>query len=303
MSFWGMAAFFNPVRSVVRLANFRRFAAASREQGLKLLVVELAYHGHEISPSECDKLIQRSSGAVLWQKERLFEIGRLNLPRDCDKVAWLDSDVMFSNADWIFDARKVLDRNPLGQLFEEVQDGETISMGIAKRQRLVGPGPGRTVRRIVAGTPADSEPVCFGHPGYAWAARRELLDKHGFYDRCVIGGGDAVMAWAAYGLEWPGPRMAPHYFSAAHLADIAAWSEHFYQDVQGNVGYVPGRIVHLPHGVKQQRQYAERTQILKSAEFSPKTDLRNLQGEPWLWNSGKAAMHTATAAYFQSRGE
>lgn len=41
-----------------------------------------------------------------------------------------------------------------------------------------------------------------GYPniGMAWAARRELLEQHGFYDGCVIGGGDSALICAAFGV-------------------------------------------------------------------------------------------------------
>ena len=43
-----------------------------------------------------------------------------------------------------------------------------------------------------------------GHSGFAWAYRADLLRKHGFYDRNIIGAGDVVMSWAMYGAarEW-----------------------------------------------------------------------------------------------------
>ncbi len=36
-------------------------------------------------------------------------------------------------------------------------------------------------------------------PGHAWAARRDLLDRVGFYDAMILGSGDFTMAMAAIG--------------------------------------------------------------------------------------------------------
>lgn len=38
-----------------------------------------------------------------------------------------------------------------------------------------------------------------GHCGIAWAAQRWLLDKHGLYDKMIIGGGDNLMFQAMLG--------------------------------------------------------------------------------------------------------
>ena len=45
-----------------------------------------------------------------------------------------------------------------------------------------------------------------GHTGFAWAARRSVLDKHGLYDCQILGNGDFVMGHAMYGSEdfWNG---------------------------------------------------------------------------------------------------
>ena len=37
--------------------------------------------------------------------------------------------------------------------------------------------------------------------GYAWAARKELIRKHGLYDACIIGSGDRAIFCAAIGVS------------------------------------------------------------------------------------------------------
>src|SRR5208283_3793708 len=102
---------------------------------------------------------------------------------------WLDGDIQFLNDEWIEQALSALDSYPLAQLFDRVVNGGAASLGMVAYRSLTGQKKGRTVRR--AGTME-----CFGRSGYAWAARREVLDQTGFYDRCIVGGGDAVMGCA-----------------------------------------------------------------------------------------------------------
>ena len=64
--------------------------------------------------------------------------------------------------------------------------------------RGAAPAPGRF--RVGAGLGVSQfGELCFranfviGHPGFAWAARREVITSAGFYDRSIIGGGDRIM--------------------------------------------------------------------------------------------------------------
>ena len=60
-----------------------------------------------------------------------------------------------------------------------------------------------------------------GHCGIAWAAQRWLLDKHGLYDKMIIGGGDNLMFQAMLG------HFRDHtveHMSAAMRHDVHAWA-------------------------------------------------------------------------------
>ena len=49
-----------------------------------------------------------------------------------------------------------------------------------------------------------------GHPGFAWAARRDVIGRSGFYDRSIIGGGQRTPAHTACGPARPrGPARPP----------------------------------------------------------------------------------------------
>jgi len=279
MSLWGICALFDP--SALRLENAFRFAKRVRAQGLKLCIVTLGRE-EQLLP-DCDLWIELSGGARLWQKERMLNVALEALPPDCDLVAWLDADVLFENDGWMEDTERALRNFLVVQLFDQVFDDSEYVTSMAACHKF-----------------EHAKPVCIGHPGFAWAAHRELLAKHGFYDRSIIGGGDTVMAWASYGLLWPGYERAPAYFSPAHLADIAEWSRGWHADVNGNVGLVLGTIRHLFHGPKDTRKYMERTRILKDYDFDPNQDIIK-GGDVWRWSSEKAPLHRAVLAYLDGR--
>jgi hypothetical protein len=75
------------------------------------VVVELAFGDapFELRPEDGDRVIQLRASAVLWQKERLLSIAREHLPPECDKVVWLDADVLFENDGWVARTSELLE--------------------------------------------------------------------------------------------------------------------------------------------------------------------------------------------------
>ena len=249
---WAITSYFNPVGYKSRLANyrtFRKFLAAP------LLAVELSFTGSfELQPGDADILVQLTGGDVLWQKERLLNVGLRHLPPDCDAVAWLDCDVVFSNDRWSRQARDALSRFSLVQLFSErcnlARDARLDSTGwspVESRRRAIG-------QAIAAGQlkPDDlrvaGASVVFGAPtpGLAWAARRTLLDKHGLYDRRIVGAGDRAMICAAVGR--PDYCVTAQAMTGRAAEHYLAWAEPFSADVGGRISYVEGLVFHLWHG-------------------------------------------------------
>ena len=80
-----------------RLANYRSF----REHlAVPLITVELSYGaGFDLREGEADVLIQLRGRDVMWQKERLLNVGLGALPSACSKVVWLDCDIIFEGDD------------------------------------------------------------------------------------------------------------------------------------------------------------------------------------------------------------
>src|SRR5437016_4683011 len=95
---WGITSYFNPMRYRRRLSNFRLFR---KHLNIPLVVVELTYgEVFELHEKDAEVLIQLRGGAVLWQKERLLNVALSALPSSCDKVAWLDCDIIFDDIGW-----------------------------------------------------------------------------------------------------------------------------------------------------------------------------------------------------------
>ena len=82
--FWGVTVLYNSQQYQTRKATYQIFRERSRQQGLRLLAVELAYGEvpFELTKDDADLLVQLRSrdDGVLWQKERLLNVALAHLP-------------------------------------------------------------------------------------------------------------------------------------------------------------------------------------------------------------------------------
>ncbi len=116
-TFWGVSVFLNPAGYKNKIKNYRLFRQSSKKQGLNLLTVELAFGKapFELKKEDAEILIQLKTDQILWQKERLLNIGIKNLPSDCDKFAWIDADIFFLNDKWIEQTCDLLEKYAIVQ--------------------------------------------------------------------------------------------------------------------------------------------------------------------------------------------
>jgi hypothetical protein len=298
--FWAITSYWNPMRYGRKLANYRLF----RERlGVPLIAVELAYgEEFELREDDAEILVRRRGRDILWQKERLLNIALQALPNNCRMIAWVDCDVVFGAPDWAERTCRLLDRAALVQPF-----GHLHRMPTDWRPNH-GPQPaGELLRSVVfliaSGMPAAT---CLGTPfsrnactpGYVWAAHRALLQRHGLYDACIIGGADSAVARAAYGHFEDALRL--QYLNRDHYL---AWAEPFYAAVRGGIAFLDGDLFHLWHGDTEHRRYRERLEVLNRFRFDPFADIAVDDGGVWQWSSDKRAMHDYVRNYFAARRE
>src|SRR2546423_1697807 len=113
----------------------------------------------------------------MWQKERLLNAAIRRLPRDVTKVVWVDGDVLFANPAWIVEMSRLLDNCMAVQPFKHVirlPRGMASYRGEGDRWKSFAAVYKRNPRERVKGNFHHH-----GHTGFAWAARRDLLERHG----------------------------------------------------------------------------------------------------------------------------
>jgi len=300
---WAIAAYYNPSGYERRLANYRTFRA---HLSVPLATVELAFDGpFELTEGDADILIQIRGGDVMWQKERLLNLALSALPPGCTKVVAVDCDLVFATADWADRVRAMLEEYSLIQPFGRAYwmprgwaPGNPVPPD-AELQRSAACliDGGMTVDAALRGIGND---IGCAH-GLAWAARRSLLEDHGFYDANVVGGGDTSLFRAAYGyIELLVERFAYDDRRARHYRN---WAQPFYASVKGEVGYVAADVYHLWHGSMIDRIYRERQTVLAALGFDAEEDVAKSHTGAWRWNSDKPALHKYLRDYFDARSE
>jgi hypothetical protein len=269
--------------------------------------VELSQDGQfQLRPSDADILVQMKSQHLLWQKERLLNVALKSVPRDCRTVAWLDCDVVFEERDWAARTADLLQEfkivEPFSLSYEiprnefpggpKSKQDQGYSLLYANANEIAGPDVLRGNMRLKR-----------VNSGLAWAARREFLDEHGFYDACVMGSGNRAIACAALGRF----DDAIHYLqmNPAWTRHYMNWAKPYFDAVRGDVGWADGALFHLWHGELEHRRYAERHAYLSEWGFDPAKDIVIDDNGAWRWGRTrtKAHMEKIIYGYFQSRRE
>ena len=299
---WAITSYFNPANSVRRLSNFKTFR---RDLEVPLIAVELSFGApFQLSDDDADILIQVDVGDVMFQKERLLNLGLQQIPNDVDHVAWIDCDLVL-NSGWSTKAIKALSKHPIVQLFSKFYDVPRDTPP-ADFQPIGRPNESLGVHLARGAEPASIREAKPGRLsggylfGLAWAGRVEIL-RSGLYDGCIVGNGDRAMVAAALG-QFSCMRNyqlmnSPRY---EHYLD---WARGFHQLVQGNIGYVDTTIFHLWHGDLSNRQYKSRLEHFAKFDFNPYEDISTSPKQAWKWSSEKPEMHAFLRDYFARRHE
>lgn len=298
---WIVTTYFNSGAYDAKYNNFHIFAEKLRRSNINLLIVECAYDDNPFVIPPDHNVLQIRAGSVMWQKERLLNYAISHLPEECKKVAWLDCDVLFENADWAVQASELLNHYPILQLYSDA-----IRL---PRSNLYYAGEGLRYKSMSAICNTYPDELLMGnfdkhgHTGFAWAARRDFLSEFGLYDACISGSGDHIMAHAFYG-DWDSICIGRLFNgNKKHHSHFADWSRKMYHEVRAKVGFVPGTVLHLWHGDKKNRRYLARNQELALFDFDPVQDIRIGENGAWEWSSGKKEMHRWAVNYFNLRKE
>jgi hypothetical protein len=299
---WVITCYFNPCRYTTKRENYDAFMAGMHETGASVLTVELAFGGDEFELHPSAAVLRLRGTGTMWQKERLLNVAAASLPASCRKVAWLDCDVLFENADWVCQTSEALEASVVVQPFD-------TAVRLARGQRTFD-GQGRASNSfahtfVTAPRVAQTrEYTQHGSTGFAWAARRELFEFCGLYDACLTGTGDHFMAHAFAARMRLSPCLQRVFASQPRFAHhFAAWGTNARDLVDGRLGVVPGRLLHLWHGDVADRRYSKLNVEFRRFDFDPERDLRLDENGLWEWSEAPQELRHWASEMFRLRKE
>lgn len=242
---------------------------------------------------------------LLWHKEALLNAVIKDLPQNFKYVFWLDTDVLFTNKDWLVHGVEELKYNNIIQPFEycvHLEEGETKPSFDVAHEKQYASDPKLRHKSLWRSFCAnfktndlsgDTNYDKHGHVGFAWGAKRSVLEAMPLYDRALIGGADHIIAHAAAG------QIGHSCLQKSFTEDIDAindWSEDFEKVINGKISYVIGDLHHIWHGDIAKRQYLKRIQ-----EFTPKAKQITKKDANGLYVADELNGDTYMKEYFDHR--
>lgn len=304
-----VTAITNPVRYKSRPALYREFVkhiAANPHATLWTAEAAFGERPFEVTEEGNPNHLQLRTRVEIWHKENLLNllIEKILRETDAQYIAWVDADVHFARNDWAEETIEQLQHYDVVQMFSECRDLDS----------QYNPVPDSFMNSMTycwlhGKAPVKSQLSPYtrsaGHCGYAWAIRRDALEKIGgkLIDFAIVGSADYQMACALMG------KASETLVAGAHSRyneRILEWEEKA-RELHRNVGYVPGLLLHNWHGRKSSRGYVWRNKILVEHQFNPDKDIGyDEQGLIKLNMDGsdrKILLRDALRHYFRSRNE
>lgn len=278
-----ISCFFNPQNSPYRLKAFNHFYNSIKHlnhQIIECVIGEtkdiggLTYSRTSAQLPSSPNIKRVYTESLLWHKEALLNKIISELPEKYKYVFWVDADVIFTNKNWLVEAVSELkhganiiqpfeycvhlNKDELKPDFNVDNYRDAASEPKYRHKQLWRSFCANFVTTNLSG---DENYDRHGHVGFAWGAKREILDKVPLYDKALIGGADHIIAHAAAG-QIIHPCIKNSFTDNLH--DVNAWSRLFYMQVKGKIGYVKGDLYHIWHGDINKRQYLKRVQEFTS---------------------------------------
>lgn len=221
-----LLAFFNPANSIRIIQNLYTVKQFLELANIPVYIGEVAYDTKPFVLQASPTVYQYRTSSIMFYKENIMAQLLRHLPETYTKVVLLDADILFVDTDWYRKVSEALD------VYDVVQPYRTalqldISFNVL--------GIKHSILSSINVNP---------HEGYAWAFQRSWLTKNPLFEYALIGGGDTVV-----------------YNSLSQYQNVSnIYSHDVYTTSKcvPSTSYVDIEIVHLPHGILQNRQYVSR---------------------------------------------
>ncbi len=277
-----ICAYFNFTDNPVYKQNYIKFR---KNLNHPITTVEVALKHQKFFIDDSIKILANSNN-LMWQKERMLNIAISTLPDNCDKICWLDTDIIFQNKNWLSDTEKLLDNYKIVQVFDTVRESPQINTSH------------NTIS--LAKCLHEKKPYNLIYPaiGLGWAFRRDILIDDKIYDKDIVGNSDAMQLMCWFGC-WNHDCISSLY--KPYQIEFLEWGWQSYEKVQSNFSFTPGKIHHFFHGRWQNRYYVARRGILRSAEYIPSKDIELDSNCLYKFSTDQFEMQKQISKYFTEK--
>jgi len=245
-----ITCYFNMANFRTPIGNFQRFLWEVGSN-YPLYVAELTLEGQPHLLPQASNTLLLETNSILWHKEQLLNLIEKKVPSRYKKIAWIDCDMTFPQADWLQKISYALDTYKVIQCFKKgiwldeygLPEKEFISAGYANAKKE-----------------QNWWHFVYFHPGFAWAARRDMWAKvGGLFPYSFSGSGDSVMAYGFGGI--PGGEAVGYTIGGVFnkngwkSPEWVEWSKKAKEYAQGKIGYADNLVLHNWHGDWKDRDY------------------------------------------------
>lgn len=261
-----VSCFYNPQNSQYRLLAFQKWYSSIKHLNYRIIECLIGPDAKSQLPLDDPNIIRIKSDSLLWHKESLLNKAIESLPSKFQYVFWVDADVLFTNKNWLVEGVKRMKKGaniiqPFEYCVHLKQNEIEPSINVNWAKTHLNPKE-FSVWRSFCATFVQNKDLALGenydshgHVGFAWGAKRSVLEKCPLYDRALIGGADHIIAHAATGYIHH-PCVVKGFKD--NIDEIDKWSRDFYLEVDAQIDYVPGDLHHIWHGDIAKRQYLKR---------------------------------------------
>jgi hypothetical protein len=268
-------AFFNPTSSIRIQQNILYVLHQLKKATIPVFIGEVCFNDEPPFFQESDTTFIFKSTSYIFYKENIINQVISKIPADIfTKFIILDADIIFEELNWVDTVSVALDEYDILQPYN-------LAYRLNKSFLI----------EEVKFSVSKVEPT--GHPGYAWAFRRDWFERAGgLYEYALIGSGDTCLAYM--------------------IGAINSTHDIYKQDIQripSKIGHMRGNIYHLPHGAKLKRQHSTRIyeleRIMKDNRIQKLADITEKNADGILeWKQiYKDRMNLVILTYFKNRDD
>jgi hypothetical protein len=284
-------SFFNPANYNSNIFNANTVLKNLLDSNIPVFLTELLYNNQQ------SELIYKTNtvyaDSVIFSKENLWNITEVTVPKEYNKIIFMDSDINYSDSDWLIKSYDLLDTYSVIQPMENC-------VGYLPNMSLIDINNYNT-KKSVAYSIQNKKYKNLSyhqfnqryHPGYCIGIKRHTFKQMGgFFEHAIIGGGDRCF-WESF-VDLP---QIDYYKSRIDIKNkYAIYKKNISSIInETDVSYIENNTaLHMYHGDRKDRQYDSRTSYISNNSdnfYYNKYGVLEVINEPNIMN------------YFKSRNE